>query len=524
MGFLQTISEFFESIFNRNSPEVQKRLQMKRLETEMTAFHPAIYKNGLLLPNFAEALKILYVNSRPISNLLLDTICNPDVKRAHRFEAQLVMTGFSSEKQNIINSLSYEGRLQDLENKNMTSSQIFDWQHKKLDKIIAELSGETFRKIDQNILSLKRLNDLCSANFLTPLQVFDPGFNPMNPSYMPMFQEIDIQRFSNMLEDLYYQTKGLEITAPMADALTALLMLKNGGNASQSGQKEIVSNLKAIAYILNHIISPDKLKTMIVFCRRDTTYEPKVAVYKDSACKKFEEIIKTKFRADEQRMKTEMKDENIRAELSELFGSAPLLKLYGYNAELNAKLVDNAQPSFLWILPMQILKTFIASFFTANIRSLLNDIVVEGFFNNPNYKTEFASDVYAAFEVVDLISGFEAEFAKGSPRSVELIESYLQDGSTNAEFFKKLDQIVESLNLEANKLISQITNTLNKLSKHLNDLLQDAKKPASEIISNLKVLMMSSRNRDNTDMLERQYGKWEILFRIMKNYVIISNN
>lgn len=523
MGFLQTISEFFESIFNRNSPEVQKRLQMKRLETEIMSFQPAIYKNGFLLPNFAEALKILYVNSQPISNLLLDTVCNPDTKKARRFEAQLVMTGFSTEKQNVINSLSYEERVQELENKNMTSSQIFGWQHKKLDKIIAELSGDTFRKIDQNILSLKRLKDLCSANFLTPLQVFDPGFNPLNPSYIPTFQEIDIQRLSDMLEDLYYQTKGLEINMSMANSLTALLMLKSGGNASQSEQKELLNNLKAIAYLLRHIISPEKVKTMIIFCRKDTSYEPKVAVYNDSARKKFEDILKTKFRADEQRIKTEMKDENIRSELSELFGSAPLLTLYGYNSELNAKLVDNAQPSFLWILPMQILKTFIASFFTENIRSLLNDIIVEGFFNNPNYKTEFSSDVYASFEVVQTISNFEAEFSKGGPRSVELIESYLQDGNTNAEFFKKLDQIVESLNAEAIKLIAQMTNVLNKLSKHLNDLLQDAKKPASEIISNLKVLMMSSRNRDNTDMLEKQYGKWEILFRIMKNYVIITN-
>ena len=48
------------------------------------------------------------------------------------------------------------------------------------------------------------------------------------------------------------------------------------------------------------------------------------------------------------------------------------------------------------------------------------------------------------------------------------------------------------------------------------------KKPSSEIISNLKVLMMSSRNRDNTNFLEANYEKWNIFFEIMKNYVIIN--
>ena len=54
-------------------------------------------------------------------------------------------------------------------------------------------------------------------------------------------------------------------------------------------------------------------------------------------------------------------------------------------------------------------------------------------------------------------------------------------------------------------------------------MIQDSKKPTSDTISNLKVLMMSSRNRDNTDLLEKQHANWEIFFEIMKNYAIITN-
>ena len=61
----------------------------------------------------------------------------------------------------------------------------------------------------------------------------------------------------------------------------------------------------------------------------------------------------------------------------------------------------------------------------------------------------------------------------------------------------------------------------NKVRK-LEYLLADAKKPNCEIISNLKVLMMSSRNRDNSDLLEQQYSRWGTFFDIMKNYAIIS--
>jgi hypothetical protein len=71
--------------------------------------------------------------------------------------------------------------------------------------------------------------------------------------------------------------------------------------------------------------------------------------------------------------------------------------------------------------------------------------------------------------------------------------------------------------------LSSLGCLISSLSRQLGELLADAKKPSSEIISNLKVLMMSSRNRDNTNFLEANYEKWNIFFEIMKNYVIINS-
>ena len=106
MGIFQAISEFFESIFNRNSPEVQKRLQIRKMENEIRAFQPALFKNGSLLPNFAEAIRILYINTKPLLEVFSTTIGSSNGQRARRFESQLVLTGFTNEEQKIIASLS----------------------------------------------------------------------------------------------------------------------------------------------------------------------------------------------------------------------------------------------------------------------------------------------------------------------------------------------------------------------------------------------------------------------------------
>ena len=82
--------------------------------------------------------------------------------------------------------------------------------------------------------------------------------------------------------------------------------------------------------------------------------------------------------------------------------------------------------------------------------------------------------------------------------------------------------MVNDINNQAHENLQNIVTNLCDLYKQLGELLADAKKPSSEIISNLKVLMMSSRNRDSTSFLEANYNNWKIFFEIMKNYVIIN--
>ena len=84
--------------------------------------------------------------------------------------------------------------------------------------------------------------------------------------------------------------------------------------------------------------------------------------------------------------------------------------------------------------------------------------------------------------------------------------------------------MVITINNDVHKILQTEVGNLFTLYKYVGELLKNTKKPSSEIISNLKVLMMSSRNRDNTNFLEQRYANWKFFFDIMKNYVIINNN
>ena len=103
-----------------------------------------------------------------------------------------------------------------------------------------------------------------------------------------------------------------------------------------------------------------------------------------------------------------------------------------------------------------------------------------------------------------------------------MLRSYIRDSHKDSDFTKKLISLVDNINAEAKDIIQKQVSALYSLYVELGDLLQDAKKPSCEIVSNLKVLMISSRNRDNTDFLENTYDKWKAFFEIMRNYAIIT--
>ena len=166
MSLIQSITDFFESIFKRSSPEVQKKQQLKKLEVELREFEPCIYKNGNLQPNFAEAIYNLYKNTKILDDLFINTVSSIDIPRQHRFEAQLILTGYTPEYQVIIENLSLEARKEEVLNEPQNPDRIYIHQRTQCEKVIKELNSENFRRIDRDILSLRQLVDFCHIMFV----------------------------------------------------------------------------------------------------------------------------------------------------------------------------------------------------------------------------------------------------------------------------------------------------------------------------------------------------------------------
>ncbi|MDE5775903.1 MAG: DUF5312 domain-containing protein, partial [Treponemataceae bacterium] len=287
-------------------------------------------------------------------------------------------------------------------------------------------------------------------------------------------------------------------------------------------KKELLQNLRRIRAVLKNPLDAETLFKIIRLSKGDPNFVPQKASYEENVCKKFAEKLQEKFQSDELHIRNELKNSQVKQELSELFPDGKMETLIGYSKETMEIIANNSPSNFMWIVPLQILKTFLKIYYGESLRNLLNDIVVEGLFTNPTKKSNFSQLVYSLNDSTNLISQFESAFGDGQRYSVGVIKSYINDSHKDSDFGRKLTALIDSANSEVKEIIQKTATLLNVLHSDLGDFLQDAKRSSSEIITNLKSIMFSSRNRETTSMLELQFPLWKVFFEILKNYVIIK--
>src|SRR5574344_145269 len=521
MSLLQNITEFFQSIFMSSSPDVKKRQDIKKIENELKELHVCIYKNELIQPNLAEALRIMYINTKVIDDVLANTICSEDVQRNNHFAEQLLLTGFDSNTQDTLESFSIDQMKNDVVNYPSLST-FFEKKHRELESIIKQLNTSDFLKIDATIERLHQLSDICKYSYVTTMRLFDVNFSS-SLSYRPSFEPIPPDLLETPMMDLYYVTTDMQISTTIAKAVIALAELYNHGSLPENKRQEIQESLEKIQSVLKHVFTSEILLNIIRIAKKTPDFTPQHAQYHGNARQKYADYLEAHFVANENRLKVEIKDDTIKSEVGTLFADQEMEELLGYNETLNMQLKQNSPSSFIWVTPIQVVKTFLHVYYNEQVKTLLNDIVIEGFFNNPAYKSEFSASVYACNDASQRVEAFEQKFARGGEFDEAIISSLIRDSHKDADFTLKIKDMIEQINRQAKNIIQAEATNVYDLYTKIGELLIDSKKPTPDSISNLKVLMGSSRNRDNSSMLEQQFGQWKIFLEIMKNYAIIGN-
>lgn len=521
MSFIQTLTEFFESIFKASSPEVKKRQEMRKIEGELKALPSGIYKNECLTPNFAEIFRILHENSKPLDDILSATLNSGNVKHDSLFEQQLILTGFSDDAQRKLETLTYEARKQEAEEgDNLTTT--FEHQRHVFDSVMKQVSTPEFSKIDDTLAKLKQLADICKFSYISVIRLFDAGFDGVSNTQLSFAHEVKPAAVGDYLQDLYYLTSNLSLNSSVVRALLALHQLKKGSEPTPLETASITTNIRKINSIFTSVLTPEVIKKIVCLAKKDPNMTLKVASYTANSVKRYLEYSVGKFNSDETRIKTEIRDYTISFELKDLFGEMPMLELNTYNETTNKALRDCSPFAFSWITPMQTIKTFLNVYYSEQVRNVLNNIVIEGFFNSPSYKSDFSTAFYACNEVPGRLVEFEESFGRGMKNDSANIFGLIEDAKRDSAFLNHLGNCIRGIDDQAHAFIQNEAKNIFSLYKQIEELIIDSKKSKPALISNIKVLLSSTRNRDGSGAIEQQHKSWKTFLKVMKNYAIIG--
>lgn len=522
MAFFQNIVEFFQSLFMSSSPEVKKRQALRKIENDLRASTPVIFRGDLVDANFGEAIRQLMLNTKTVREILGQTMCTNEMERNMRYNEQLLLTGFPSDMQDFLESLEYETRK---ENARKTDSyeRFFESEHRQLEKVLKYTATQEFKRMDGVIDSLRHLYDICNFSYISALHIFDNSFS-MAEDYTPHFKSVSPELLETILIDLYHVVTGMDITVSIKNAILALGSLLNKDKyGTPRAEETILANLKRVQGLLRQVFNEKNLQNLIRLAKKDPAFVPTRASYHENALKNYCTYLEDRFQVDSTRLKNDLKDENISHDLQQIFGDAKLVAVNGYNNDFNVQL-KQSPVSFMYTLPMQILKNFLLKYYVEHTKPLLNDVVIEGYFNNSAYKSDFSSTVYTVNDSLDRIKKFEDKFQRNGDFDETTILNYLRDSHKDTVFQNRLREMVETINKIAKEIIQNEVNNLYRIYILIGELLLESKKANSDVISNLRVLTLSSRNRENAEVLEKQYGLWKLFLDIMKNYVIINTS
>lgn len=523
MGFFQAVTDFFQSIFMSSSPEVKKKLELRKIENELKALPYQLYKNGELQPNFAELFRILYENTKPIDDILSTTINSEDVHRAKLFEAELIITGFSPDTQKKIEDLSFDSRKKAVVDSQFPINKVLENQKHTMESILRQMNSPEFGKIDDTISKLKQLGDICRFNYINIIRIFDSEFDGIMSSNFTNVHSVPPEAIAQPLTDLYYILGDFSIDNSEARAIIALKKISSGKDISETQKQKILGNLRKINSVFGKYLTSDIVRKVICLGKKEPSPIIDTTAYRFNSLKDFIEVFQSRFNSDSERIKGEIKDYTVSFEIKELFGEHQILELKTYNFETNEVLRKSTPFSFTWITPLQVFKTFMTVFMTEPVMNVINNIVIEGFFNNSDYKSQFSSSVYALNEIPQNIQDFENSFDREKPNDSAELFGLIRDSKRDPDFLKKVGTMVDNINEQAHKLVQESAKTFYTLYLQMGELLNDAKKSKSDMISNIKVLFTSTRNKDGFNAIEQQYENWALFLKIMKNYAIIGD-
>ena len=525
---ITAIKDFFEGLFFSSSPEYQKKRQLKTYAAELRKLNPPLYRTGkILLPAFGALLYQLYHFLQPVKAILDKTVNSPDIRAAEKYQDIFFEAILSEEQIKQRRSFTFQARSSLLskcksyqETEHKLQEQIHDFKN-----FMRIFTVPTFRTREQELIKLFFLSDLCDFDYAAFLNRFNNNLQltagtPTSIS-QDNFEEVFAKDVIKNLLDFQFIIRNVAITQTAVDNI--VFLAQSLGNFTDEIGEKLEKTLSTVETLLANRLKRTTIPIILKLINDDPNFEEKITVSESKPLQEYVDRMSENFQADSKRLLKITKETNITGLIEKCFGSDQLKPLDGYNDTVNDAIQNLSNISFDWVKPMQLLKSFTEMYFETHFKTFLRSLLIEGFFANKQVEGQYAAIYRSCEMLLGKIKNFEQLFKpKGQCNLIE-IQGYIAEIEKGKDMKKQLQKIVEIANMQAKTVVQTGSKAYADLFAFTEHLLEDIKAPTPELITNIKALAVSSKNKESFACLEQDRHIFAMFLEIMKNYAVFGS-
>ncbi len=527
-AIITAIKDLFESIFFSSSPEYQKKRQLKTYAAELKKLNPPLYHTGkILLPAFGSLLYQLYHFLQPVKAILDKTVNSSDIRAAEKYQDIFFEAILSEEQVKQRRGFTFQARnllLSNCKNYQETEHKLQEQTH-DFKNFLKLFQTPAFKARDQELIKLFFLSDLCDFDYASFLSRFNNNLQltaKTAPSIsQDSFEEVFADDVIKNLLDFQFIVRHVAITQTVIN--NVIFLARNTDNFTDEIGSKMEKTLLTVENILANQLKRTTIPIILKLIKEDPQFEEKITVSESKPLQEYIDRMSENFQADSKRLLKITKETNIAGLIEKCFGSGQLKPLDGYNDAINDAIQNLSTISFDWVKPMQLLKAFTEMYFETHYKTFLRSLLIEGFFANKQVEGQYAAIYRSCEMLLGKIKNFEQLFKpKGQCNLIE-IQGYIAEIEKGKDMKKQLQKIVEIANIQAKVVVQTGSKAYADLYAFTEHLLEDIKAPAPELITNIKALSVSSKNKESFAHLEQDKHIFAMFLEIMKNYAVFGS-
>lgn len=512
-NILEFIGDLFGNIFG-NSPEAQKRREIRKLEEFLALQHPPIYQRQgrKVLPPLALSLVQLRRILGPLEELFKRTVSHPDPKLAEFHTQYLLENLLEGDISRRRAELSFEA----LKARFLAAPSVPDAitaANRDFTNLVTAVKKAASPAL---LVPLERVHVLAEF-FKHPLDDFLGTFG-LQPDGSGAPHPADGERVLMSLLDLYFVYRPLVFDEALETALAVLFEKVSPQKATEnlSASRKVLNKARIL---VSGVLSPNVLEPLIRVLQDDPVFDPPRYRIEHDFLEKYLLDIKEKFDRDRDRAAGEITVSGLEEELRKLFLDRPLLELTNYNSLKNQVLTERGLAPLSLVKPAAIFKSFVSYHLESYLLSALERLIIDGIFLDKGWGTQLGNShsICKAFgqDLLDLDESLTLE----GRASVAQLEKLLQrQGAPGWQ--ATANRLIDQINKRIEAFLVERCQHLHQLA-HLSRLvLEDFKRPTPEYISNIRSFG-DKRNRAVLQDLLNGFKATVSLLNILKNFLVM---